>query len=331
MTLFTNNPPSFTHKEAIQIMDRFYSQKGTIKDLYSDRDQNFLFISGHKKYLLKIFNSIEKRQVIDMQIASMNHILNSDFPFKVPEPINNLKIINRNGDNYYVCLFKYMEGKFLFESKLKKNQYRNMGSLMGSLTKTLNNFDHPGGHRTFEWDLQNIDLLFDRVKHVKEKSGQKTIYHFFNNFNDRVSPLIGYLRKSIIHNDGNDHNIIMYANGNIKGIIDFGDMVYSYTVLEAAVCMAYIGQNNKNPLNNMERFLNGYQSIFPLRDEEIRCLIQMVCIRLCISVTMAAWRKTIFPSNSYLTISEKSSWALLDYLKTKDLDNCATKLISNKK
>ena len=42
-----------------------------------------------------------------------------------------------------------------------------------------------------------------------------------------------------------------------SGIIDFGDMVYSFTVLEAAVCMSYLGQNSKNCLNNMFFFLKG--------------------------------------------------------------------------
>ena len=44
-----------------------------------------------------------------------------------------------------------------------------------------------------------------------------------------------------------------------SGIIDFGDMVHSFTVLDAAVCMSYLGQNSKNCLNNMFLFLKGFR------------------------------------------------------------------------
>ncbi|CAF4083583.1 unnamed protein product, partial [Rotaria sordida] len=40
---------------------------------------------------------------------------------------------------------------------------------------------------------------------------------------DIVVPLFSLLRKSIIHNDANDYNIIIIDEDNI-GLIDFGDM-----------------------------------------------------------------------------------------------------------
>ena len=49
---------------------------------------------------------------------------------------------------------------------------------------------------------------------------------------------------SVIHNDCNDHNIIVNEK-KAMGIIDFGDMVYSFQVLEPAVCMAYLALNKK--------------------------------------------------------------------------------------
>jgi Ser/Thr protein kinase RdoA (MazF antagonist) len=81
----------------------------------------------------------------------------------------------------------------------------------------------------------------------------------------------------------------------------------------------------------MKVFLEGYQAIFPLYEEEIFWLGQMICLRLCLSVTMSAWRKTIFPSNTYLTISEKSTWELLDYLKKLDTDDWYKCWIQNAK
>ena len=75
------------------------------------------------------------------------------------------------------------------------------------------------------------------------------------------------MRKSIIHNDGNDHNIILNKDGNLKGIIDFGDIIHSFTALDAAVCMVHI-KKIKKPLESMKRLLEGYQSIFPLYEDD---------------------------------------------------------------
>ena len=58
------------------------------------------------------------------------------------------------------------------------------------------------------------------------------------------------------------NNILLDEHGEASGIIDFGDMVHSFTVLEAAVCMSYLGQNSTNCLNNMFFFLKGLGSKF---------------------------------------------------------------------
>ncbi len=330
-TIFTNDPPDFTKQEAAEQIQRVFHKKGELQELYSDRDQNFLFTTKNQKYLLKIYNSLEKRKVIEFQIASLKHIVKSDFPFKVPEPINGLKKVLKDECKYYICLFKYLEGRFLFESKLKYVQYKDIGILMGNLTKVLSHFSHSGGHRIFEWDIQNINIIHSNIKFVEGEERKNILYHHLNNVNNKRLPPLKKLRKSIIHNDGNDHNIILNKDGSLKGIIDFGDIIHSFTVLDAAVCMAYIGQKNKKPIESMKVFLEGYQTIFPLYEEEIFWLGQMICLRLCLSVTMSAWRKTIFPSNAYLTISEKSTWELLDYLKKLDIDSWYKYWIQNAK
>ena len=55
-------------------------------------------------------------------------------------------------------------------------------------------------------------------------------------------PLESDLPRSLIQNDSNDYNILVY--GGLEepaelGLIDFGDMVVSWTCAEAAVTLAY--------------------------------------------------------------------------------------------
>ena len=60
------------------------------------------------------------------------------------------------------------------------------------------------------------------------------------------------LRKSFIHNDVNDNNIIIsekLISADVKGIIDFGDTVKSQIINDLAVTCTYAIMNCHNPLS----------------------------------------------------------------------------------
>ena len=90
-------------------------------------------------------------------------------------------------------------------------------------------------------------------------------------------------------------------------------------MLEAAVCMSYIGQGHNNLIKVWKRFLEGYLSEYQLKEEEIMLLPIMISARICLSIIMCSWRKKIFPQNTYLIIFEKTSWELLNFLKKNHL------------
>ena len=130
-----------------------------------------------------------------------------------------------------------------------------------------------------------------------------------------------------IHNDGNDQNILVDRKGNFNGIIDFGDMVYSYQVAEPAVCMAYVALGKSESYRPMANVLKGYHSKFPLKNIELEAAIYISCIRLCISVTMAAWRTKLFPSNKYLLVSQHQAWNFLRKMRDEDLEIFSKKMV----
>ena len=127
------------------------------------------------------------------------------------------------------------------------------------------------------------------------------------------------------------NNILLDEHGEASGIIDFDDMEHSITLLEAAVRISYLGQNSTNYLNNMFLFLKGFRSKSELNQEEIYSVLHMVTVRLCISVSIASWRKKLFHTNKYPTISEDSSWKLLKVLKHVNLSSVADDYMRNDK
>ena len=195
------------------------------------------------------------------------------------------------------------------------------------MSLSLDGFTYPAADRQFEWDIRRIDLVRSRLNIIREENKRSLINRYLNIFEKNYLNKINRLRMAIIHNDSNDHNILINKSQNTMGIIDFGDMVFSYQVAEVAVCMTYIALTKDDPFLPMAQVLKGYQSFFPLTGAEIEFIIYLVCMRLCISVTMSSWRYTLFPENEYLLTSQKSAWDLLEKLDNENLEDWSQKFV----
>jgi 4-aminobutyrate aminotransferase-like enzyme len=127
-------------------------------------------------------------------------------------------------------------------------------------------------------------------------------------------PHLPSLRKSVIHNDGNDHNLLITDRDQVAGLIDFGDMLHTCTVNELAVALAYAMLGRADPLAIASPVIAGYHQVRPIMEPELALLYYLVCARLCISVSVSAYRKRLAPDNDYLTVTEEPGWTLLAQL-----------------
>ena len=67
-SVFDTKPPDYSEIDAVRICEIHYNMHGKAVDLYSERDQNFLFIAEDgRKFVLKIFNPAEDRSILEMQ------------------------------------------------------------------------------------------------------------------------------------------------------------------------------------------------------------------------------------------------------------------------
>ncbi len=328
MSVFQTPPPSFSNVEVEEILLSQFNIVGNAKSLVSDRDQNF-FISANnsQKYVLKVSNTAEDWQILEMQNEATLHIKSNDPDIGVPLQVGEIKTIEKDGQKYFVRLLEYLEGQFLKDQNLDDDAFEKLGRFLARLNRALEGFSHRAADRKFHWDAQSVELIRSRLQYLENQSDQETVSHFLDIYESQVTPIEMHLRKMVIHNDGNDHNVLVNADGNTTGIIDFGDMVYSYQVAEPAVCMAYVGLGSADPIHSMGKVLKGYHENFPLNDFELRSAIYLMSIRLCISVTMAAWRMKLYPENKYLSISQVPAWALLRKLEKEDQESLSSKIV----
>ena len=185
---------------------------------------------------------------------------------------------------------------------------------MGEIDRALTDFDIPGAHRDFYWDLaQAPKLIAEYLPLIKDPLLKELIEKSSADFNRQVGPLLPGLRCSVIFNDANNYNVLVGGGDDlfskdqqVVGIIDFGDMVYSYTIGDLAVAIAYAVLDKPDPLIVAAQIVAGFHAVFPIEEKEIAVLFDLVRLRLCLSACLAVYQQSQRPQDEYLSISQQS-------------------------
>ena len=277
--LLPKNIPRFDAEAAVGIADEFFGVRGRAQALPSERDQNFLVTDGAgEKFVLKIANALESRAFLEAQNAVLQHVAKRiSFCQSPMASVSGDDIVSI--ERYFIRLVGYLPGVPLAQIQPQSaGLLRDLGRKLGQLSQVLSDFDHPAVHRDFHWDLANGNRIID------EK-----------------------LRRSVIHGDANDYNVLVDPERMIvTGLLDFGDMVYSYTVGELAIAIAYVVLDKDDPRAAANEVVEGYTSEFQLLDEEREMLWPLVRLRLAMSVCLAARQLREQPENEYLRISQRA-------------------------
>jgi Ser/Thr protein kinase RdoA (MazF antagonist) len=98
---------------------------------------------------------------------------------------------------------------------------------------------------------------------------------------------------------------VLVEENKVVGVIDFGDVVYSYTVGDLAIAVAYVVLGKEDPRAAVAPVIEGYREEFELTQSELDALWPLVRLRLCMSVCIAAYQQENDLENEYLGISQK--------------------------
>ena len=278
------------------IKDRF-GIRATARKLPSERDQNFLLTDNFaQQFVLKIANGSESRSFLEAQNAVLNY-LSERVPFcqRVAGEIAEF-------EGHLMRVVTYLPGVPLAEIKPHTpGLLSDLGQKLGQLSRALADFDHPAVHRDFYWDLASGNRIVDEYAPLIKDTDLRELV-----LKCRFEPE-KELRRSVIHGDANDYNVLVDPESmTVSGLIDFGDMVYSYTAGDLAIALAYVVLDKDDPRAAAREVVNGYISEFTLLDEEREALWPLVRLRLAMSVCLAAHQQRQQPENEYLRISQKA-------------------------
>jgi len=315
-----NSNFNFSIKKIQKIVNINYGFKCSIKKLDGEKDYNYrLQTKKNKIYYLKIYPKDTNVNFVIFQTKILNH-LSKNHGLKTPK-----NILSEDGSSYssfkdnkglirYIRINSWIEGRPWSCVRSINNHLRfKLGKEAALITKKLENFKSDYNDEEMQWDISSSLWTTKYLKYIKGSSEKKIIKYFQIEFKKRLLQF-KKLRKSFIHNDVNDNNILVSNNlysPEINGIVDFGDSINTQIINDVAVACVYAMMRSENPLEAGINVAKGYHSIFKLKEEEIEFLYLTIAMRLVISITKSSINKIQNKDNKYLLISEVEAIKLI--------------------
>src|SRR5262249_46344695 len=277
-----------------------------------------------REFVLKVMHPARELSFIDLQCAALQHLSKYAPQLPLPRVLSSLDgeafkaIAMPDGTRRVVWMLGFIRGSTLAKVMPHTPELlADLGRFLGTLDAALQDFTHPAATRDLKWDLSRAGWIRGHLSSIPESRRRALVEKFLDLYESDLQPALPNLRHGVIYGDANDHNVLVSnpwpQPRHIAGVIDFGDMHHGVTVSEVAIAAAYAILDKANPLSSAASLLSGYHSAFPLSDAEIAALYGLIGMRLAVSVVNSALRKSLKPSDSYVTVSEAAAWEALEH------------------
>ncbi|NER18021.1 aminotransferase class III-fold pyridoxal phosphate-dependent enzyme [Spongiivirga citrea] len=300
-------------KKYKEVLYRYYGiGEAKLKRLEGYGSINYKVDSGSDTYVLKQYPKTDENVNLIHSESAVLRVLENLHPFEFPKTIKSTagELVVIDAKHIY-RLLTFIKGAFLADVKHTDRLLESFGAFLGIMNKELLGLkDSDIAAKVTEWDLRHFYLNKRLIPHIENAQDRTLVEYFFMQHELHVSPIIHSLRKSIIHSDANNWNVLT-KKGKVSGIIDFGDMCYSPIINDLAIAITYGLLDKKNPLKSAIPIIRGFHQQFALLEEELNVLYYLVAARLCTSLCNSAFHKKGNPNSDYITITEKPAWQLL--------------------
>ncbi len=200
-------------------------------------------------------------------------------------------------------VLNFLEGTMLTTVPFRsKKLLQNIGKFVGGISQQLSSFSHEAAERPIQWDLQqSAGLLENWITFVEDEELKNNILSIIETWKTKIAA-ISKVRKSVIHADLTRYNLLLDDSGeNIQGIIDFGDVCFSWTIGELAVLILESAMTGSpTPFADAYEIIQSYHKIFPLTKEEVLLLYPLIQLRSATIVGASARQLSMEPDNDYV-------------------------------
>ncbi len=314
--------PEVTAEQALQLLEQHYGLSGTLKELGSQQDRNFLLDTGAQRFVLKICHGDYSPLELDAQHAALWH-LGAGSSVRVPgvrladtgEQLLSLEI---GGHAVHARLLDFIDGQALSHmSHLPLDVVLGLGELCARVDRSLASLEHPGLDRVLQWDPRHAQALIKHLLPVIESEDERAcLAQAAEQAQRRLAPLIAKLPVQTVHLDITEYNVVWARDAHLQwqlqGLIDFGDLVSTWRVADLSVtCAALLNHADGDPLYILPA-IRAYHAINPLQLEELQALWPLIVARSAVLVLSSAQQASVEPGNAYIQANIDSEWGIFD-------------------
>jgi len=307
--VLTAPPPTFTDEEAAALARQLFGVEGVATSVHSERDQAFL-IEGDRPSVLKVSNAAEDPARLDLEAAAAQRVAHIDpeipvaLPWLVPgapqppeDPAAYRAAIEGPEGTHHVRMYDRLPGRAWVEgATLSDAAVRDWGTITARVGRALRGFWHPSAARVMLWDPQHALRLRPLLGAVRDAEIRELVRDALDRFEHAVTPVWSSLRAQVVHTDLCASNVLVGDDGQVTGIIDFGDASWSALVVDpAAILEAVASGRDPAELFRVARLaIDGYERVTPLELAERRILGELMAARMCAAVVVPASRAALY-------------------------------------
>ncbi len=304
-----------------------WSIEARAQALAGEVDRNFLLVTADgDRFVLKSAPPGARRESIECQVLALDHLAESALAEMIPRVVatadrDRLRPVDFGDGPSWSRVVTYLDGTPLVNRSHRPAWFlEGIGRTIAGLDLALADFEHPGTDRDIPWNLERTSALDRHLEHIRDAARRRLVARRLEEYATAVEPLLGGFAHGVIHNDPNDHNLLVTERSNgrpeLAGLIDFGDLLHTITVADLAVACAYLMLDREQPLADASCVVAGYDAVRPLAPAEQALIYDLIVARLCSSVLVSEYRRHLYPDDEYLQISAQPVWRLLERLAT---------------
>ena len=291
---------------AAVVAERF-GLAATASELGSQQDRNFRVDAAGSAYVLKVFHAATPSAVVDDQLAAMRRLSAAGIP--APQPVGGQNgsvrqtVTAADGETHIAVLLTYLEGTQLVDlPRISRRLARELARLAGRACRALADADRPHP-RTSQWDLRvPLDVVRELAAAVPP-SRRSELLETSQAAWSEVERYAEQLPLQVIHGDITDDNVVatIAADGTVEpvGVIDFGDLVYSWRIGELVVLLASMLHHEVDDLSVLVDMVDVFDTEVGLSDIERRVIWPLVQLR-CAVLVVSGWQQLrVDPDNEY--------------------------------
>ena len=205
------------------ILQSYYGiTNATVTTLEGYDSTNYKVKSENETYVLKQNSYSEETLGIlkaENEIFKGLQVLKDyDFPIAISSVQNKTVVVV---EDQIFRLLSFVEGAFLGDVEHTAELLHSFGIFLAKMGNQIHSTYQSAlvGKET-QWDLKHFKTNHSYLKYISNPKDRSLVDYFFLQFDAHISPIAYQLRTGLIHNDGNDWNVLT-KHGKVSEIIDF--------------------------------------------------------------------------------------------------------------